>query len=169
MTTRALVAGIGNIFLGDDGFGSAVAQKMVGSGPPGVKIEDYGIRGVHLAYELLEGYDTVVLIDAVARGDEPGTLSVIEVDEEGDDGDGVLEAVDAHGMNPVAVLRMVGDLGGELGRVLVVGCEARQVEEGIGLSPEVAAAVPAAVALVEDLLAEVLSSVPSYQSKEASS
>lgn len=161
MTARALVAGIGNIFLGDDGFGSAVAQELVRVAPRDVKVEDYGIRGVHLAYELLEGYETVVLVDAVSRGDAPGTLSVIKPVTDEAQGDGVLEAMDAHGMNPMAVLQMVGDLGGHVDRVLVVGCEAGCVLDGIGLSPAVREAVPTAVAIVQELLADALASAPS--------
>lgn len=160
MTARALVAGIGNIFLGDDGFGSAVAQELVRVAPHDVKVEDYGIRGVHLAYELLEGYETLVLVDAVSRGDAPGTLSVIEPATDTAQGDGVLGAMDAHGMNPVAVLQMVGDLGGHIDRVLVVGCEAGCVLDGIGLSPAVECAVPIAVALVQEVLADALASAP---------
>jgi hydrogenase maturation protease len=150
---RVLVAGIGNIFLGDDGFGSAVAQALAGTAPPDVKVEDFGIRGVHLAYELVDGFETVILVDAVNRGDPPGTVSVIEPSLEGD---GILSAIDAHGMDPEAVLQMVGDLGGSLGRVLVVGCEIASIEEGIGLSPAVSAAVPAAAGVVQELLTEAL-------------
>lgn len=169
MSARALVAGIGNIFLGDDGFGSAVARELAATPPPGAKVEDYGIRGVHLAYELLEGYETVVLVDAVSRGDPPGTLSVIDASEDVAQGDGLLEAVDAHGMNPLAVLRMVGDMGGQLGRVVVVGCEAARIDDGIGLSPLVEAAVPGAADMVRQLLDETLSSSSLSLLKEASS
>lgn len=154
---RVLVAGIGNIFLGDDGFGPEVARRLAGQPVPDqVKVADFGIRGVHLAYELLDDYGTVVLIDAVSRGDPPGTVSVIEPSTDPADGDGVLEAMDAHGMNPEAVLAMVGDLGGHLNRVLVVGCEAAQVEDGIGLSGAVARAVPVAVGVVQELIASVV-------------
>lgn len=169
MTARALVAGIGNIFLGDDGFGPAVARELAIAPPPGARVEDYGIRGVHLAYELLEGYEMVVLVDAVSREDAPGTLSVIDASEDGAGGDGLLEAVDAHGMNPVAVLRMVGDMGGQLGRVMVVGCETASVEDGIGLSPPVEAAVPVAAAMVRQLLEAMFSSSSLSLLKEASS
>ena len=156
---RILVAGVGNIFLGDDGFGVEVARALAAElGLGGAKITDFGIRGVHLAYELLEGYETVILIDAVARGDAPGTVSVIEPEAEalrdGERGAGALAAMDAHGMNPAAVLAMVADLGGQLNRVLVVGCEPAQVSDGIGLSEAVAAAVPVAVGVVRELIAE---------------
>jgi len=149
---RILVAGVGNIFLGDDGFGVEVAGRLGScSFPAEVKVADFGIRGLHLAYELLDGYAALVLVDAVSRGDAPGTVSIIEhlPDE---DGEGVLAAMDAHGMNPAAVLAMVTDMGGSVGRVLVVGCEVAGVEDGIGLSPAVAEAVPHAVAAVRDVV-----------------
>jgi hydrogenase maturation protease len=149
-----LVAGVGNIFLGDDGFGVEVARRLDPSAlPPGVKVADFGIRGVHLAYELLEGYDTLVLIDAVNRGDPPGTVTVIEHDPAGDSEGSTLAAMDAHGMDPAAVLAMAADMGAMVRRVLVVACEVASVEEGIGLSPEVAAAVAPALEAVGSLVA----------------
>lgn len=152
---RVLVAGIGNIFFGDDAFGVEVAgQLSTLPATAGVKVEDFGIRGVHLAYELLEGYDTVILVDAVNRGDPPGTVSVIEHSfDEDSEGAGTLAAMDAHGMDPASVLAMAGDLGAKLNRVLVVACEVEDVEEGIGLSGPVTEAVPHAVTTVQDLLA----------------
>ena len=136
MTERVLVAGVGNIFLGDDGFGVAVASRMAGETfPEGVKVGDFGIRSVHLAYELLDGYDSLVLIDALSRGDRPGTLTVLE--PELDDhplGEAAgLGAMDAHTMHPEAVLNMLSALGGHLRRVVVVGCEPALVEEYLGL------------------------------------
>ena len=115
-----------------------------------MRVEDYGIRGVHLAYELLDGYDLVVLVDALPRRRAAGHGCVLEPDVDGDDA----PPLDAHLMDPIAVLAMVAELGGEIGRVLVVGCEPADVGEGIGLSPPVAAAVDAAVRMVEDLIAE---------------
>jgi len=151
--SRVLVAGVGNIFLGDDGFGVEVARRLGGDTPaPDVTIADFGIRGVHLAYELLDGYDTLILIDAVSRGDPPGTVSIIEAAAGGEEGEGVLVAMDAHGMNPAAVLAMVDDLGGHIAQVLVVGCEAASVDHGIGLSEVVTAAVPGAVDAVRELI-----------------
>jgi hydrogenase maturation protease len=152
---RMLVAGVGNIFFGDDGFGVEVVRQLAGdTPPPDVRIADFGIRGVHLAYELLEGYDTLVLIDAISRGDPPGTVSILEAPAhpEADGGDGVLEAMDAHGMQPAAVLAMLSDLGGAVDRVLVVGCEPESLEDGIGLSEPVTAALPAAVDAVRELI-----------------
>jgi hydrogenase maturation protease len=149
MATRTLVAGIGNIFNGDDGFGSEVAQRLTRRPmPDGVHVEDYGIRGVHLAYELLEGYDLVVLVDAVARGEPPGTVFVLEPHVDLDD----VPPLDSHQMSPRAVLSMVAELGGEIGRLLLVGCEPADVSEGIGLSPPVAAAVEGAARMVEELI-----------------
>ncbi|MGH9058629.1 MAG: hydrogenase maturation protease, partial [Acidimicrobiales bacterium] len=153
---RVLVAGVGNIFLGDDGFGVEVARRLdPASAPAGVKVADFGIRGVHLAYELLEGYDILILIDAVSRGDPPGTVSVIEHAVGDEPGVGTLAAMDAHGMDPGAVLAMAGDLGAHVGRVLVVGCEAADVADGIGLSQSVADAVPHAITAVDELLASL--------------
>jgi hydrogenase maturation protease len=154
-----LVAGIGNIFLGDDGFGVEVAQRLTGaSWPEGVRVEDYGIRGVHLAYELLDGYDALVLVDAVPMGESPGTLALIEptgLGEPETDDPSPAPVMDAHSMNPAVVLGMLRSLGGHVDRVLVVGCEPSAIEEGIGLSPPVAAAVDGAVRAVSDALAEL--------------
>jgi len=148
---KTLIAGIGNIFNADDGFGSEVARRLrTWPAPDGVRVEDYGIRGVHLAYELLEGYDLVVLIDALSRGEAPGTLSVLEPDVDLDD----VPPLDSHQMDPRAVLGMVTAMGGVIGRVLVVGCEPATIDEGIGLSPAVAAAVDEAVRLVTELTTE---------------
>lgn len=149
--TRTLVAGIGNIFYGDDGFGSEVARCLTARASlDGARVEDFGIRGVHLAYELLDGYDLVVIIDTVARGEAPGTLFVLEPDVELDD----VPPLDSHQMDPRAVLRMVAELGGEIGRILLVGCEPADVGDGIGLSPPVAAAVDDAAKIVEELVSK---------------
>lgn len=149
MTSRVLVAGVGNIFFGDDGFGSEVARRLAARPlPPYVRVVDYGIRGMHLAYDLLDGYDALVLIDASPGQGRPGDIRVLEVGA-GDLGTGEL---DAHGMDPVAVLASLDGLGGQLPRTLVVGCQPLDLDEGIGLSPPVHAAVPAAVATVIRLL-----------------
>lgn len=153
MTGRVLVAGIGNIFLGDDGFGVAVANRLAELAlPAGVTAADYGIRGLHLAYEILDGdYAATILVDAVPRGEPPGTLCVIDAGQAGAD----VGVFDAHGMTPDVVLGLVRRLGGDPGRVLVVGCEPAAVAEGIGLSPQVAAAVPAAVRTVAELIGDL--------------
>jgi hydrogenase maturation protease len=158
---RLLVAGIGNIFLSDDGFGPEVLSRLRGYPvPDGVEVTDYGIRGVHLAYRLLDGVGTLVLVDAAPHGKAPGTVSLLEVDPaEIRPAPGSSPPVDAHAMEPVSVLRMLSSLGGSVDRVLVVACEPKVVDEGLGLSPEVEAAVPAAVALIEELLAKELTEV----------
>lgn len=150
MTARMLIAGVGNIFLGDDGFGAEVARRLAAADlPDWVRVADYGISGMHLAYDLAEGYETTVLVDASPRGGEPGTVYVLEVDAAGPPAAGV---VDAHGMQPDVVFSMLDLLGADAGRVLVVGCEPACVDEGIGLSAPVAAAVDEAVRVVLDLV-----------------
>ena len=149
MTT--VIAGIGNIFNRDDGFGSEVAQRLLQRPVPAdVRVEDYGIRGMHLALDLLEGCDLLILIDALDGDDGPGTVYLLEPDPAGDGA----EPLDAHLLDPQAVLAMVAGLGGVIGRVLVVGCQPADLDEGIGLSPVVAGSVDTAVGMVEDLIAE---------------
>jgi hydrogenase maturation protease len=146
---RVLVAGVGNVFLGDDGFGPEAARRLAaGPLPAGVRVVDYGIRGMHLAYDLLEGYDLLVLLDAAPRGGRPGDVVLLEVGE-ADLGSGDF---DAHGMEPTSVLASLGALGGRLPRTLVVGCEPADTAEGMGLSPPVQAAVDGAVEMVTGLL-----------------
>ncbi|MCA1220391.1 hydrogenase maturation protease [Streptomyces sp. 8L] len=153
---RVLVAGIGNLFLGDDGFGPEVVRRLADRAdlPPRVRLVDYGIRGMHLAYDLLDGYDALVLVDACPGEGPPGSVAVLEVGAD-DLGEGEF---DAHGMNPVAVLANLGQLGGTLPLTFVVGCVPADLDEGIGLSGPVAAAVPEAMdavyALVRRLGAE---------------
>ncbi|MGI8879885.1 MAG: hydrogenase maturation protease [Jatrophihabitans sp.] len=153
---RILVAGVGNIFLSDDGFGPEVARRLSSAAlPPGVRVVDYGIRGMHLAYDLLDGYDALVLLDLVPPCGEPGRISAMEI---GADQLGNGE-FDAHGMNPAAMLGNLEKLGGSLPRTVVIGCEPASIEEGIGLSAQVAAsvdrAVDEAVALVGALHTEL--------------
>jgi hydrogenase maturation protease len=154
-TVTTMVAGIGNIFLGDDAFGCELARRLATEMlPEGVRVVDYGIRGMHLAYDLLEmAPATTILLDAVSRGGEPGTLYVLEIGQ-GDVPGIDPSAVDAHGMTPDAVLALLENLGGNVGRILLVGCEPASTEEGIGLSTTVAAAVDRAVGVVMDLLTD---------------
>lgn len=158
---RTLLAGIGNIFLRDDGFGVETVQRLAKHPlPPLVEAVDIGVRGVHLAYQVLDGCDTLVLIDAVHRGGEPGTVHLIEVDEEDRAAPEGVPVVDGHHMSPDAVLALLDTLsegtGGSLPRrVFVVGCEPAELDEGIGLSAPVAAAVDEAVELVLRLLDEL--------------
>jgi hydrogenase maturation protease len=144
-----MVAGVGNIFLGDDGFGVEVARRLSEVDlPAGVQVRDYGVSGMHLAFDLLDGYDTTILVDATTRGDAPGTVYVVELDP-------VTEpsgTVDAHGMQPDVVLQLLAMLGGHPGRVLLVGCEPASVTDHIGLSPLVAGAVDVAVQKVIELV-----------------
>src|ERR1700678_3946401 len=122
---RSLIAGIGNIFLGDDAFGCEVVRRLASrSFPDGVRIVDFGIRGLDLAYCLLEGYQTVILVDAVPRDELPGTLYLIEPDIRSLQTDeGQQQMIDAHGMHPEKVLRLAASMGATLGRVFLVGCE----------------------------------------------
>jgi len=163
VTAKVLVAGIGNMLLSDDGFGPEVARQLQAAGsdlPAGVSVIDYGTRGMHLAYELLDGYDALVLIDTRPGDGAPGEIEVLAIGPE-DVGQGEFNA---HGMDPVTVLGSLEALGGTLPQTFVVGCQPATVEEGIGLSPAVAAAVPEAMTAVRELLAERI-----FQSDVASS
>ena len=148
---RVLVAGIGNIFFGDDGFGVAVAQKLEGAPmPEGTRVVDFGIRGVHLAYELLEPHDLLVLVDATSRDGAPGTLYLI--DPESDPHALANAAPDSHTMDPCAVLAAVQQMGGTLPKTRIVGCEPDAVDEGIGLSATVQQAIEPAIAMIRRLI-----------------
>jgi hydrogenase maturation protease len=162
MTGRVLIAGVGNIFLGDDGFGVEVARKLAAAElPDWAHVVDYGIRGMHLAYDLANGYQAAILIDATARGGEPGTIYVIEPDLQGPASPAPEEAglaanplFNAHGMQPDVVFGMLGMLDVGTRQVLVVGCEPASVDYGMGLSEPVAAAVDGAVRVVQNLIAD---------------
>jgi hydrogenase maturation protease len=165
MSRRILVAGVGNVFLGDDGFGVEVVRRLAGRGlPEGVEVVDFGIRGMDLAYALQDDYDVVVFVDATPRGEEPGTVYLIEP-EIGEDGGVVL---DTHGMDPVKVIKLARALGAKPTRTLVVGCEPQLVVSGedyedmlMELSEPVRAAVDEAVKLVESLVEEINKEVKS--------
>ena len=152
MASRILVAGIGNIFLGDDGFGPEVLRHVPDSfaGSEGLRVKDYGIAGMHLAYDLLDGWDALVLVDAVPNRGSPGTVHVFEADHASQDS---VAAIDAHAMDPAAVFASLRALGGHAPRTIVVGCEVADVADGIGLTSAVQAAVPDAVAAVESAVA----------------
>lgn len=162
MSDRILVAGIGNIFLGDDGFGPEVIRHVHDAFAGTVRVVDYGIRGMHLAYDLLEDWAALVLVDAVPDRGSPGELRVFEADV-----DTATDAaeLDAHGMDPASVFASLRALGGSPPRTVVVGCQIADVSDGIGLSPPVAAAVPAAVRAVHDtvelLAAEIAGGITS--------
>ena len=156
-----LVAGIGNIFLGDDGFGVEVAQRLSQhTFPESVRVVDFGIRGLDLAYALTDGPQVTILIDACPRGAGPGTLYVVEPDLSSLDSPNTSQvAVDAHAMNPMNVLCMAKSMGAPLQRILLVGCEPATLgpEEGqMGLSELVDNAVERAVTLTESLVTRIL-------------
>jgi len=162
MAERILIAGIGNIFLGDDAFGCEVVKSLAGRGmPEGVEVVDFGIRGFDLAYALHDGYEAVIFVDALPRGEEPGTVYLIEPEIE-DEGEVTL---DTHGMDPVKVLRLARTIGAEVPRTLVVGCEPQNIPGRGGthpyddilmeLSKPVQAAVEEAANLVKSLVKEM--------------
>jgi len=153
---RTLIAGVGNIFLGDDGFGVEVVRRLADHElPASVETADIGVRGVHLAYRLLDGYDVCILVDACARGGEPGTVYRIDTDA----ADALEPApMDGHRMTPDAVLALLGTLSAgtdtRAPHIVVVGCEPADLDEGMGLSEPVAAAVPHAVRLILSMIEE---------------
>jgi hydrogenase maturation protease len=157
---QVLVAGIGNTWLQDDGFGSEVARRLRDRpAPDGVHVADFGTSGLDLAYEVMRGYDALILVDASRQGGAPGTLYVMEVMPEDVNGtvqDGQL--LDPHGMEPQTVLRFVKYVGGWPGRVYVVACEPQAVNDvGFGLSPSVQAAAERATGVVLETAAELQS------------
>ena len=158
MTARILVAGIGNVFLGDDGFGPEVVRhaatqlKRRDLDGATVRVVDYGIRGMHLAYDLLEEWDALVLVDALPPRGAPGTVHVFEADHE------TLSptvGLEAHSIDPAAVFGTLKALGGTVPTTIVVGCEVADVDEGMELSAPVAAAVPGAVGAVADAVSRL--------------
>jgi hydrogenase maturation protease len=157
--TRILIAGIGNAWMRDDGFGGQVAQRLTERElRPEVAVFDFGTGGLDLAYEVMRGYDALVLVDISRQAGEPGTLYVMEASE--DDVDAGIEdgqVINPHGMDPQTVLRFVKTLGAWPGKVLVVACEPAVVEEmGFGLSAEVSAAVDRAVEVVLETVDELV-------------
>jgi hydrogenase maturation protease len=158
---RILIAGIGNIFMADDAFGVEVAARLANqSFPAGVRVADFGIRGFDLAYALMEGYETTILVDAYPGEGQPGTLFVLEPDSKDLNSAGTQQdSIEPHAMNPVNVLRMATSMGGQLKRVLLLGCVPATLgpEEGqMGLSEPVLAAVDEAVKLINSLVTRIL-------------
>jgi hydrogenase maturation protease len=159
MTAKILVAGVGNIFLGDDGFGVEVAlalsQRQL---PESVKVKDFGIRGFDLAYALLDPWDAVIIVDALPRGKAAGTLYVVEPDLAALPG-AASAAINPHGMDPVQVLNLAASQGSISAQVLVVGCEPQdfgdELEGRMGLSAPVQAAVEEAAKMVLELAARI--------------
>ncbi len=157
---RVMIAGIGNMFMKDDGFGSAVVKRIANKQfPEGVEVKDFGTSGLKLAYDLMKGYDGLIFIDASARGEKPGTLYVIEPNESDFSHD--LEEggpIDPHGADPVTVLRFVKSIGSWPGKVTIVACEPESVDEfEIGLSDPVNLAIDQAVEMVEEIINEIYS------------
>ncbi len=155
---KILIAGVGNAWLRDDGFGGEVARRLEELQlPDGVAVMDAGTGGLDLAYEVMRGYDALVILDVSRQGGEPGTLYVMEADEESVDGgieDG--ESINPHGMDPQTVLRFVKSIGAWPGQVIVIACEPAEVEEmGFGLSEQVKEAVERAVKLVIETVDEL--------------
>jgi hydrogenase maturation protease len=145
---RVLVAGIGNIFFHDDAFGVSVAQRLASMDlPAGVHVREVGIRGLHLAYDLLERWEELVVVDAVSTGAPPGTLTWLEPSHPR-----AGKVHDAHGMDLGSILDAARALGATIPRVVLVGCDVADVTDGIGLSPEVEAAVPHAISKVLSLV-----------------
>ena len=159
MTAKVLVAGIGNVFLGDDAFGSEAARRLLQrQWPAAVRVEDFGIRGFDLTFALMEGYETIVMVDATPRGGAPGTLYCIEADVSQVPQTGV----EPHGMNPMRVLATARSMGAKFQKAYIVGCEpdpASVDPDGpgsMGLSPVVEASLDEAVRMVEELVERAL-------------
>ena len=159
MASRILIAGIGNIFLGDDGFGPEVMRHVCDrlDGSQGLRVTDYGIGGMHLAYDLLDDWDALVLVDAIPDRGSPGTVHVFEADHGSPDS---AAGLDAHGMDPATVFASLRALGGAPPRTIVVGCEVADVGDGMSLSEPVQEAVPEAVRAVESAVAMLLADDP---------
>jgi hydrogenase maturation protease len=157
-----LVAGAGNIFLGDDGFGVEVVKRLAARAlPEDVRLMDVGIRGVHLAYELLDGYDAIVLVDAVPHDEAPGTVTLFERSWE--EGGADMESgsvADAHDLSPDSVFSLLAGLGGRVDRIFTVGCEPASLEEGIGLSDPVQRAIEPATDAVRRVVARLSNEEP---------
>ena len=168
---RILVAGVGNIFLGDDAFGCEVIRRLqLRVFPPEVRVVDFGIRSLDLTYALLDGYDSVILVDAVPRGEAPGTLYLIEADVKAPGLDVAPAALDLHGMEPAQVLRAVSAFGGIVKQLLIVGCEPSLQTAGDDEFPEMCPAVQAAIdeaaEMVERLVKEQLTRFESVSALE---
>jgi hydrogenase maturation protease len=159
---RILVAGVGNIFFGDDAFGVEVVHRLLRRRLPAVvEVVDFGIRGLDLAYALLDPYEAVILVDAVPRGGAPGTLYVQEPDVH-NLGETPADAplVEAHALDPARVLCLVDALGGSVKRLVIVGCEPDAATNSddmqMGLSTPVEAAIDRAIPLIESLVDRIL-------------
>ncbi len=155
-----LLACIGNIFHGDDAFGVEAAKRLANCElPENVKLVDFGIRGFDLAFALLDGFDVTIFVDAMQRGEKPGTIFLFEPNLKEIDGRQVQSAmIDTHGLNPLRVLNMAKGMGAKFGKLLVVGCEPETLggDQGqMGLSETVEASIDSAVARIESLISEI--------------
>ena len=166
-----LVAGIGNIFMGDDAFGCEVARRLMGRTlPEGVRVVDFGIRGFDLAYALLDPWNTVILVDALSRGEAPGTLYLVEPDLPcvGNSASASME-MNPHGMDPMRVLNLAASMGAIAAEVLIVGCEpndfGQELEGRMGLSQPVQLAVEEAADMVEEVVGRILSKQASHSAQ----
>jgi hydrogenase maturation protease len=166
---KILVAGIGNAWMGDDGFGAEVVKRLGEVElPRGVAVMDFGTGGLNLAYEVMRGYDALLILDISEQGGTPGTLYVIEADVDSveagiEDGD----TLNPHGMDPKTMLRFVKSIGAWPGKVVVIACEPQTVAEiGFQLSESVAGALEPAVKLVLDTIGE-LQTDAAYQAQPA--
>src|SRR5271165_4345886 len=165
---RILVAGIGNIFFGDDAFGVEVARRLAQDPlPDTVRVVDFGIRGLDLTYALLDPYEALILVDAVPRGGRVGTVYVLEPEliEDGVTG----AVIEPHSMDPVKVLRMAREMGSTIRSIYLVGCEPRPLasddETLMGMSEPAQAAVEEAIAVIESLVTQILTNGPSRQDR----
>ncbi|MGZ4049011.1 MAG: hydrogenase maturation protease [Bacteroidia bacterium] len=157
---RVMIAGVGNMFLKDDGFGGAVVKRIMNKKfPEGVEVKDFGTSGLKLAYDLMKGYDGLIFLDASARGEKPGTLYLIEPNEKDFSND--LEQggpIDPHGADPVTVLRFVKSIGSWPAKVFIVACEPETADDfEIGLSLAVSTAIDTAIEMVDDIIKEIYS------------
>jgi hydrogenase maturation protease len=157
---RILIAGIGNIFFGDDAFGVEVIRELTKAPlPEGVHAVDFGIRSYDLAYAIMDGYAATILVDITARGEPPGTVYLIELDQV-KIGDLEGTVPDGHSLDPVAVLRLTQSLGGQIEKLYLVACEPAvlETEDGhIGLSKPLLAAVPEAIRMIQRLVDQLRS------------
>jgi hydrogenase maturation protease len=162
-TGRILIAGIGNIFFGDDAFGVEVARRLAGRQlPEAVRVVDFGIRGLDLAYALLDEHDAVILVDAIPRGGQPGTLYLLEPEFDAAEApDMPAPLVEPHALDPRKVLHLARSLGAPMDHVLLVGCEPEPVDPEdmrMELSESVQAAVEEAVRMIESLVTQIRAS-----------
>lgn len=153
-----MIAGIGNMFMKDDGFGSAVVKRIMDKKfPDGVEVKDFGMSGLKLAYDLMKGYDGLIFVDASARGEKPGTLYMIEPNEKDFSND--LEQggpIDPHGADPVTVLRFVKSIGSWPAKVVIIACEPESVDDfEIGLSESVSTSINTAVEMIDEVINEI--------------